>query len=56
MKFTTNMFSQILQIIPRPVFSRMVHESRAKRHTKGVASGDQLDFGATAITGIYRDR
>jgi hypothetical protein len=42
MKFTTNMFSQILQIIPRNSFSRLVFESRAERHAKGFASWEQL--------------
>ena len=42
MKFTTNMFSQILQIIPRNSFARLVHESRAEYGAKGFASWDQL--------------
>ena len=42
MKFTTNMFSQILQVIPRTSFSRLVYESRAERGTKGFASWDQF--------------
>jgi len=42
MKFTTNMFSQILQIMPRPSFARLVYETGAERSTKGFASWDQL--------------
>jgi hypothetical protein len=41
MKFTTNMFSQILQIIPRSSFSRLVFESGAERCSKGFSSWDQ---------------
>jgi len=41
MKFTTSLFSQILQIIPRVSFSRLVHECRAERHAKGFSSWDQ---------------
>ena len=42
MKFTTNMFSQILQIIPRNSFARLVYESRAEYCAKGFSSWDQL--------------
>jgi hypothetical protein len=42
MKFTTNMFSQILQIIPRHSFNRLVYESRAEYGAKGFFSWDQL--------------
>ena len=42
MKFTTNLFSQILQIIPRTSFARLVYESGAERSTKGFASWDQF--------------
>jgi hypothetical protein len=42
MKFSTNMFSQILQIIPRTTFARLVHESGSERHAKGFSSWDQL--------------
>lgn len=42
MKFSTNMFSQILQIIPRPSFSRLVFASGAERHAKGFSSWDQF--------------
>jgi hypothetical protein len=41
MKFTTNMFSQILQIIPRNSFSRLVYERRAEYCAKGFSSWDQ---------------
>jgi hypothetical protein len=42
MKFTTNMFSQILQIISRTSFSRLVYASGAERHAKGFSSWAQL--------------
>jgi hypothetical protein len=42
MKFTTNMFSQILQVIPRTSFNRLVYESRAEYGAKGFASWDQF--------------
>jgi hypothetical protein len=42
MNFTTNMFSQILQIVPRSSFSRLVYESRAEYCAKGFSSWDQL--------------
>jgi len=42
MKFTTNMFSQILQIIPKTSFSQLVYASGAERHAKGFSSWDQL--------------
>ena len=41
MKFTTSLFSQILQIIPRVSFLRLVHECGAERHAKGFSSWDQ---------------
>ena len=41
MKFTTSLFSQILQIVPRVSFQRLVHESGAERHAKGFSSWDQ---------------
>ena len=41
MKFTTNLFSQILQIMPRSSFLHLVHESGAERCAKGFASWDQ---------------
>jgi hypothetical protein len=42
MKFTTNMFGQILQIIPRTTYNRLVYESQAERYSKGFASWDQF--------------
>lgn len=42
MKFSTNMFGQILQIIPRNSFARLVYESRAEYCAKGFSSWDQL--------------
>jgi hypothetical protein len=42
MKFTTNLFGQILQVIPRHTFARLVHESRSEYGAKGFSSWDQL--------------
>jgi hypothetical protein len=41
MKFTTSLFSQILQIVPRTSFLRLVYECRAERYTKGFSSWSQ---------------
>ena len=41
MKFTTSLFSQILQIIPRVSFMKLVRECGAERHAKGFSSWDQ---------------
>ncbi len=41
MKFTTSLFSQILQVVPRTSFLRLVHECGAERHAKGFSSWDQ---------------
>ena len=41
MKFTTSLFSQILQIIPRISFTNLIHEFGAERHAKGFSSWDQ---------------
>jgi hypothetical protein len=41
MQFTTNLFSQIIHIIPRTHFARLVHECEAERYTKGFSSWDQ---------------
>jgi hypothetical protein len=41
MKFTTSLFSQILQIVPRVSFQRLVQECGAERHAKGFSSWDQ---------------
>lgn len=42
MKFTTNMFSQILQVIPHSTFAQLVFKNRSDRHAKGFSSWDQL--------------
>jgi hypothetical protein len=41
MKFTTSLFSQILQVVPRTSFLRLAHECGAERHAKGFSSWDQ---------------
>lgn len=41
MKYTTSLFSQILQIVPRNLFLRLVHQRRAERHAKGFSCWDQ---------------
>ncbi len=41
MKFTTSLFSQILQIVPRNQFLLLVHQCKAERHTKGFPSWGQ---------------
>ena len=41
MKFSTSLFSQILQIMPRSSFLRLVYDSKAERHAKGFSSWDQ---------------
>ena len=41
MKFTINLFGQILQIVSRLSFVRLVHKCRAERHAKGFSSCDQ---------------
>ena len=41
MKFSTSLFSQILQIMPRSSFMRLVYDSKAERHAKGFSSWDQ---------------
>ena len=41
MKFTTSLFSQILQVVPRNSFLRLVHQCGAERHAKGFSSWDQ---------------
>jgi len=42
MKFTTNLFSQILQIVPRLSFARLVNQCQAERNAKGFSSWDQF--------------
>ena len=41
MKFSTSLFSQILQIMPRSSFLQLVYDSKAERHAKGFSSWDQ---------------
>ena len=41
MKSTTSLFSQILHIMPRHSFERLVREYKAERHAKGFSSWDQ---------------
>lgn len=41
MKFSTNLFSQILQVVPRSSFLRLVHDCGAERHAKGFSSWAQ---------------
>jgi len=41
MQFTTNLFSQIIHIIPRASFTQLVNESGAERYAKGFSSWDQ---------------
>lgn len=41
MQFTTNLFGQILQILPRLAFSRIANEYKVERNTKGFSSWDQ---------------
>jgi hypothetical protein len=40
MKFSTSLFSQILQIMPRSSFLRLLYDSKAERHAKGFSSWD----------------
>jgi hypothetical protein len=42
MKFSTSLFGQIMQIMPRVTFGRLVHKCRAERHAKGFSSWDQF--------------
>lgn len=41
MKSSTNIFGQILEIMPRATFMRLVHKTCAERHAKGFSSWDQ---------------
>ena len=41
MQFTTNLFGQILQILPRSTFLRLAHENKVERNAKGFSSWDQ---------------
>lgn len=42
MKFNSSLFAQILQVIPRSRFMRLVAESNAERASKGFSSWDQF--------------
>ncbi len=42
MKFTTSLFGQIMQVMPRVTFMRLVQKSGAERHAKGFSSWDQF--------------
>jgi hypothetical protein len=41
MKYNSSLFSQILQIVPRREFYRLVSETKSERHSKGFACWDQ---------------
>lgn len=41
MKFNSSLFAQILQIVPRSQFNRLVAETKSERHSKGFVSWDQ---------------
>jgi len=41
MEFTTSLFGQILQVVPRNSFLLMAHRCGAERHAKGFSSWDQ---------------
>lgn len=41
MQFTTNLFSQIIHLVPRLTFARLVTKCGAERYTKGFSSWDQ---------------
>ncbi|MDO8655349.1 MAG: IS4 family transposase [bacterium] len=41
MNFTTSLFSQILHVVPRNSFLRLVHQRGAERHAKGFSSWTQ---------------
>jgi hypothetical protein len=42
MKFSTSLFSQMLQVLPRSTFWRLVHQRGAERHAKGFSSWAQF--------------
>lgn len=42
MKFNTSLFGQILQVVPRTKFARIVRECGAERHSKGFTCWDQF--------------
>jgi hypothetical protein len=41
MKFSSSLFSQILQVVPRYQFMKLVVETKSERHSKGFACWDQ---------------
>ena len=41
MKYSTSLFAQLLQLLPKSDFVRLVRETQAERHSKGFASWDQ---------------
>ncbi len=41
MKYNTSLFSQILQLIPRTTFERLVRETKADRYSKGFSCWTQ---------------
>jgi hypothetical protein len=42
MKFNSSLFAQILQVMPRSRFMRLVMDAKAERHSKGFSSWDQF--------------
>ena len=42
MKFNSSLFAQILQVIPRTKFARIVRQTNAERHSKGFSSWSQM--------------
>ena len=42
MKFNTSLFGQILQVVPRTRFARIVKGCKAERHSKGFTCWDQF--------------
>jgi hypothetical protein len=42
MKFSSSLFAQILQVIPRMKFARIVKQTNAERHSKGFSSWSQM--------------
>ena len=41
MRYNASLFCQILQIVPRSIFDRLVRETRSERHSKGFSSWAQ---------------
>jgi hypothetical protein len=42
MQFTTNIFSQIVHLVPRPAFQQLVHLHHTERYAKGFSSWNQF--------------